>query len=171
MGETYHFIGIGGAGMSGLARLLLGAGVPVQGSDLRWSETSASLAAAGAKVFEGHRAENVAGATRVIYSAAVPPENPELVEARRLGLPTIPRAEMLARVMEGKIGVAIAGTHGKTTTTGLIASAFLAAGADPSVLVGGEWSALGGNARAGAGRHFLAEACEAFDSFLELSPH
>jgi UDP-N-acetylmuramate--alanine ligase len=170
MTETYHLIGIGGAGMSGLARLLLGAGTPVQGSDLRLGETSAALAAAGARVFEGHRTENVAGATQVIYSAAVPEENPELVEARRLGLPTVPRAEMLARVMEGKIGVAIAGTHGKTTTTGLLASAFLAAGADSSVLVGGEWSALNGNARAGSGPHFLAEACEAFDSFLELSP-
>jgi UDP-N-acetylmuramate--alanine ligase len=171
MREAYHFIGIGGAGMSGLARLLLGEGVRVSGSDIRESETTEALQAAGAEVAIGHRAENVNGATHVVYTAAVKEDNPELAEARRRGIPAIRRAEMLARVMEGKKGIAISGTHGKTTTTGMAASVFLAGGADPSVLIGGEWAALGGNARAGKGRYFIAEACEAFDSFLELRPH
>lgn len=171
MSETYHFIGIGGSGMSGLARLLLGQGVAVTGSDLKESDTTRALEAAGARIAFGHRAENVNGATQVVYTAAVKEDNPELVEARRRGLPTVIRAEMLARMMEGKRGIAISGTHGKTTTTGMAASAFLAAGADPSVLVGGDWETIGGNARAGQGPHFIAEACEAFDSFLELHPH
>ena len=169
--DTYHFIGIGGSGMSGLARLLLGAGVGVTGSDIKESETTRALEEAGAKIALGHRAENLNGATQVVYTAAVQDDNPELVEARRRGIPTVIRAEMLARVMEGKRGIAISGTHGKTTTTGMAASAFIAAGADPSVLVGGDWEAIGGNARAGQGQHFIAEACEAFDSFLELHPH
>jgi UDP-N-acetylmuramate--alanine ligase len=171
MGETYHFIGIGGAGMSGLARLLLGQGIHVTGSDLKESETTRALVEAGAQVSYGHRAENLNGATQVVYTAAVKEDNPELQEALRRGLPTIVRAEMLGRVMEGKRGIAISGTHGKTTTTGMAASAFIAAGADPTVLVGGDWAAIGGNARAGKGPHFIAEACEAFNSFLELHPH
>jgi UDP-N-acetylmuramate--alanine ligase len=165
-----HFVGIGGAGMSGLARLLLAAGEPVSGSDLKESDTTRALAAAGARIHIGHRPENLGDAEAVVYTAAAREDNPELVEARRRGLPCVIRAEMLGRVMAGKRGVAIAGTHGKTTTTGMAAAAFLAAGADPTVLVGGDWSALGGNARAGVGVHFLAEACEAFNSFLELHP-
>jgi len=157
--------------MSGLARLLLAAGVRVTGSDSKESGTTVALRGAGATVAVGHRAENLNGATHVVYTAAVHQDNPELVEARRRGLPTCVRAEMLGRVMEGKRGVAIAGTHGKTTTTGLAASAFIAAGTDPTVLMGGEWAAIGGNARPGKGEYFLAEACEAFDSFLELHPH
>jgi UDP-N-acetylmuramate--alanine ligase len=171
MADVYHFIGIGGSGMSGLARLLLHDGVRVTGSDIKESDTVAALRAAGATVAVGHRAENLNGATHVVYTAAVKADNPELAEARRRGLPAIVRAQMLARVMEGKAGIAIAGTHGKTTTTGMAASVFMAAGADPSVLVGGEWSALNGNARAGRGGHFITEACEAFNSFLELHPH
>lgn len=171
MAETYHFIGIGGSGMSGLARLLLGEGIAVTGSDIKESETTRALEAAGARISVGHRAENLNGATQVVYTAAVKDDNPELQEARRRGIPTVIRAEMLARVMEGKRGIAISGTHGKTTTTGMAASAFITAGADPSVLVGGDWSDIGGNARAGKGPHFIAEACEAFDSFLELHPH
>lgn len=171
MAEVYHFIGIGGSGVSGLARLMLADGVAVTGSDIKESATVESLRRAGARVAIGHRAENVNGATRVVYTAAVKEDNPELVEAHRRGIPTVTRAHMLSVVMEGKCGVAISGTHGKTTTTGMAASVFLAAGADPSVLVGGEWSALGGNARGGAGKHFIAEACEAFNSFLELHPH
>lgn len=171
MDETYHFIGIGGSGMSGLARLLLGQGIRVTGSDLKESETTRALAEAGAEIRCGHRAENLNGATQVVYTAAVKEDNPELQEARRRGIPTVVRAEMLARVMEGRRGIAISGTHGKTTTTGMCASAFIAANADPTVLVGGDWDAIGGNARAGRGSHFIAEACEAFDSFLELHPH
>jgi len=170
MGEVFHFIGIGGSGMSGLARLLLADGVQVSGSDIKESETTRSLAAAGARIAIGHRAENLNGATRVIYTAAVKEDNPELAEARRRGVPTSIRAEMLAEVMEGKRGIAISGTHGKTTTTGFAGSVFLAAGTDPSILVGGDWSAIGGNARGGQGRYFIAEACEAFNSFLELHP-
>lgn len=170
MGEVFHFIGIGGSGMSGLARLLLADGVQVSGSDIKESETTRSLAAAGARIAIGHRAENVDGATRVVYTAAVREDNPELQEARRRGLPTSIRAEMLAQVMEGKRGIAISGTHGKTTTTGFAGSVFLSAETDPSILVGGDWSAIGGNARGGQGRYFIAEACEAFDSFLELHP-
>jgi len=171
MAEHFHFIGIGGSGMSGLARLLLGEGVPVSGSDLKESETTRALRAAGATVHIGHHAENLNGATRVVYTAAAQDDNPELLEARRRGLPTIIRAEMLGQVMQGKTGIAIAGTHGKTTTTGMAASVFMAAEADPTVLIGGDWSPLDGNARAGKGRHFITEACEAFDSFLELKPH
>lgn len=171
MAEHYHFIGIGGSGMSGLARLLLARGSGVSGSDIKESATTHALQAAGATVQIGHRAENVAGASEVVYSAAVREDNPELAAARERGIPTIIRAEMLGRVMHGKTGIAIAGTHGKTTTTGMAASVFLAAGTDPSVLIGGDWAPLGGNARSGAGRFFLAEACEAFNSFLELQPH
>jgi UDP-N-acetylmuramate--alanine ligase len=171
MDQVYHFIGIGGSGMSGLARLLLTDGVRVTGSDIKASDTTRALEAAGARVQIGHRAENIEGATRVIYTAAVRDDNPELVAARERGLPTSIRAEMLGEVMQGKCGIAISGTHGKTTTTGFAASVFLAAETDPTILVGGDWSAIGGNARAGRGRYFIAEACEAFDSFLELHPN
>jgi UDP-N-acetylmuramate--alanine ligase len=170
MSESYHFIGIGGAGMSGLARLMLAQGHKVSGSDLKESDTTRALREAGATVFEGHQAENVPADAQVVYTAAAKEDNPELVEARRLGLPIVIRAEMLGRVMEGKTGVAISGTHGKTTTTGMAASVFLAAGVDPTILIGGDWGPLGGNARFGQGKHFLAEACEAFNSFLELHP-
>jgi UDP-N-acetylmuramate--alanine ligase len=171
MAETFHFIGIGGSGMSGLARLLLSEGVTVTGSDMKESETTHALQEAGAKVTIGHAAENINGATHVVYTAAVKEDNPELQEARRRGLETIVRAEMLGRVMQGKTGVAISGTHGKTTTTGMAASVFMAAEADPTILVGGDLPSLGGNARHGSGRYFIAEACEAFNSFLELHPH
>lgn len=171
MSEVYHFIGIGGSGMSGLARLLLADGVSVTGSDMKESATTRALREAGAAISVGHRAENLNGATQVVYTAAVREDNPELVEARRRGLPTRIRAEMLGQVMEGRRGIAISGTHGKTTTTGFAASAFMAAGADPTVLIGGDWAPIGGNARPGKGRYFIAEACEAFDSFLELHPH
>jgi UDP-N-acetylmuramate--alanine ligase len=157
--------------MSGLARLLMSEGATVSGSDLKESETTAALRAAGATVHIGHRAENVNGAAQVVYTAAVKEDNPELAEARSRGLPTVVRAEMLARVMAGKKGIAVAGTHGKTTTTGMAASVLIAAGADPTVLIGGDWGPIGGNARAGAGEYFVAEACEAFDSFLELHPY
>lgn len=169
--KAVHLIGIGGAGMSGIARLLLGRGVAVSGSDLKESEATRALRSVGATVRIGHRAENVGDARRVVYTAAVSGANAELMEARRRGLEVLSRAEMLAELMRGRVGIAVAGTHGKTTTTAMIASVFLRAGADPSILVGGDWEAIGGNARAGHGRHFIAEACEAFDSFLELHPN
>jgi UDP-N-acetylmuramate--alanine ligase len=165
-----HFIGIGGAGMSGLARLLLARGVAVQGSDQQEGPVLRELRSLGARIFVGHRAEHVRGASRVVYSAAVPVENPELIAARAAGIPTLSRAALLGEEMAGRRGIAVAGTHGKTTTTAMTASIFLAAGLDPTVLVGGDWQELGGNARPGAGPHFIAEACEAFNSFLELRP-
>ena len=169
--ETYHFIGIGGSGMSGLARLLLHEGVGVTGSDQKDSATLQELAAAGAHVHVGHRAGNINGATRVVYSAAIPEENPEVQVARERGLPIISRAQLLGEMLAAKSGIAIAGTHGKTTTTGMTASIFLHANADPTILVGGDWAPIRGNARPGSGPHVIAEACEAFNSFLELRPH
>jgi UDP-N-acetylmuramate--alanine ligase len=170
MTERYHFIGIGGSGMSGLARLLRAEGHEVRGSDLKESETTQALEDAGIRVAYGHGSENLAGATRVVYTAAVKEDNPELREAQRLGIPAVTRAELLGEVMGGKRGVAVAGTHGKTTVTGMAASALISAGADPTVLVGGDWAGIGGNVRLGKGRHFIAESCEAFGSFLELNP-
>lgn len=156
--------------MSGIARLLLARGVPVSGSDVREDPVLDELRRLGARVMVGHRAENVAGATYVVFTAAVREDNPEVAEARRLGLSVTTRAAMLGKLMEGTASVAVAGTHGKTTTTGMIASIFQAAGADPTVLIGGDLASLGGNARAGSSPFFVAEACEAFRSFLELRP-
>lgn len=165
-----HLVGIGGAGMSGIARLLLARGIPVSGSDVREDAVLDDLRRLGARVVVGHRAENVSGAARVVYTAAVKQDNPELLAARRLGLAVTTRAAMLGELMAGTASIAVAGTHGKTTTTGMIASIFQAAGADPTVLIGGDLPALGGNARAGSSPFFVAEACEAFRSFLELRP-
>jgi UDP-N-acetylmuramate--alanine ligase len=156
--------------MSGIARLLLARGVEVTGSDLRESPVLDELRRLGARITVGHRAENVTGAARVVYTAAVKADNPELVEARRRGLPLTTRAAMLRELMEGTASIAVAGTHGKTTTTGMIAAVLIAAGVDPTVLIGGDLPWLGGNARAGALPFFVAEACEAFRSFLELRP-
>src|SRR5262249_20354995 len=156
---------------SGLARLLLADGAAVSGSDAHDSDTLDGLRAAGARVFVGHRAENLGDAARVIYSTAVPAENPELVAARTRGLPVHSRARLLGEMMARKKGIAVAGTHGKSTTTGMAASVFLAAGLDPTVLIGADWAVLdGSNARSGTGPHFITEACEAFNSFLELRP-
>jgi UDP-N-acetylmuramate--alanine ligase len=166
-----HFIGIGGVGMSGLARLLLARGIRVTGSDVKETETTEALRREGAQVLIGHRVDNLGEPDRVVYSAAIGKANPELAEARRRGIPAVVRAELLGEVMRDRIGIAIAGTHGKTTTTAMVASIFLRAGADPSILIGGDWAPIGSNARAGRGRFFIAEACEAFDSFLELHPH
>jgi UDP-N-acetylmuramate--alanine ligase len=168
--EPVHFIGIGGAGMSALARVILARGGLVTGSDMRESETTRALQAEGARVFIGHAAGNVGRAGRVIYSAAIKESNPELVAARERGIPTQSRAALLGDLMRGAVGIAIAGTHGKTTTTGMVATMLCQAGYDPTVLIGGDLPAIDGNARIGTGPHFVAEACEAFHSFLELSP-
>jgi UDP-N-acetylmuramate--alanine ligase len=165
-----HFVGIGGAGMSGIARLLLSRGMPVTGSDAKEGRVVDELRRLGARVSVGHQAENVRGAARVVYTAAVKDDNPELREARRTGLDLITRAAMLGELMDGTASIAVAGTHGKTTTTGMIAAIFDAAGADPTVLIGGDVAAFGGNARVGQSPFFIAEACEAFRSFLELRP-
>jgi UDP-N-acetylmuramate--alanine ligase len=165
-----HLIGIGGAGMSGIARLLLARGVRVSGSDAHQGPVLEELRRLGAVVTVGHRAENVAGATRVVFTAAVKPDNPEMAEAQRRGLALQSRAAMLGELMADSASVAVAGPHGKTTTTGMIASIFEAAGADPTVLIGGDLPLIGGNARAGRSPYFVAEACEAFRSFHELRP-
>ena len=165
-----HLVGIGGAGMSGIARLLLSRGVTITGSDAKESPVLDELRRLGARIAVGHQAAHVAGAARVVYSAAVKEDNPELVEARRHGVKLTTRAALLGELMEGSASIAVAGTHGKTTTTGMIASIFDAAGYDPTVLIGGDLPAFGGNARAGRSPFFIAEACEAFRSFLELRP-
>ena len=170
--ECVHFVGIGGAGMSGMARVLARQGVSVSGSDLRESATLESLRREGGiRAVAGHEARHLNGATLVVASAAVKKDNPELAAARDRGIPVISRAEMLGRLMaRHPRSVAVSGTHGKTTTTGMAALILEAGGLDPTVLIGGDLPVYGGNARLGAGDVFLAEACEAYDSFLDLNP-
>ncbi len=172
MTDSIHFVGIGGAGMSGMARVLARQGVCVTGSDLRESPVLDSLRSEyGIPVQAGHSEAHLNGATLVVASAAVKKDNPELKAAQARGLPVISRAEMLGRLMKRyRRSVAVSGTHGKTTTTGMTALILEAAGLDPTVLLGGDLPALGGNARLGASDVFLAEACEAYDSFLDLDP-
>ena len=165
-----HFTGIGGSGMCGIAEVLLTLGYEVSGSDLKLSDVTERLAASGARVAQGHRAANIAGAQVVVYSSAVDRENPELIEARRLGTPLIRRAEMLAELMRLKYGVAVAGTHGKTTTTSMAGLVLAEGGLDPTVIVGGRLDPTGGHARPGTGEFLVAEADESDASFLCLSP-
>jgi UDP-N-acetylmuramate--alanine ligase len=165
-----HFVGIGGIGMSGLAEILHSLEFEVSGSDLKSNSTTRRLAVMGVRIDEGHRATNVQDANVVVYSSAIKASNPELMEARAQGIPVIARAEMLAELMRVKYGVAIAGTHGKTTTTSLVATVLRAAGLDPTVVVGGKMAALGSNARLGAGDLLVAEADESDGSFLRLNP-
>ncbi len=165
-----HFIGIGGIGMSGIAEILLNLGMKVSGSDLRRSAVTDRLARLGATVYEGHNAANVAGATVVVTSSAVNASNPEVREAHARKIPVIQRAEMLAELMRLKYGIAIAGMHGKTTTTSMVASVLTAGGLDPTVVVGGRVDALGSNARLGTTQYLVAEADESDRSFLKLSP-
>ena len=165
-----HFIGIGGIGMSGIAEILLNLGFKVSGSDLRRGPVTDRLAQMGATVYEGHDAANVAGATVVVTSSAVSAANPEVVEARARKIPVIQRAEMLAELMRLKYGIAIAGMHGKTTTTSMVASVLAAGGLDPTVVVGGRVDALGSNAKLGSSQYLVAEADESDRSFLKLSP-
>jgi UDP-N-acetylmuramate--alanine ligase len=165
-----HFVGIGGVGMSGLAEILRSLEFDVSGSDVKEGGTTRRLASLGVRIDIGHRADNVRGVDVVVYSSAISPENAELVEARALGIPVIGRAEMLAELMRVKYGVAIAGSHGKTTTTSLVATVLRHAGLDPTVVVGGKMAALGTNARLGAGDLLVAEADESDGSFLRLTP-
>jgi UDP-N-acetylmuramate--alanine ligase len=165
-----HFIGIGGIGMSGIAEILLSLGMKVSGSDLRRGPATDRLASLGATVYEGHQAGNVDGATVVVTSSAVGAANPEVVEAQARKIPVIQRAEMLAELMRLKYGIAIAGMHGKTTTTSMVASVLSAGGLDPTVVVGGRVDALGSNARLGTTQYLVAEADESDRSFLKLSP-
>jgi UDP-N-acetylmuramate--alanine ligase len=165
-----HFVGIGGIGMSGLAEILRTLEFDVSGSDLKGNDITRRLETMGVRVDVGHRAENVVGADVVVYSSAISPENPEILRARGLEIPIISRAEMLAELMRVKYTVTIAGSHGKTTTTSLVATVLRAAGLDPTVVVGGKVNALGSNARLGAGDLFVAEADESDGSFLKLTP-
>ena len=165
-----HFIGVGGVGMSGLAEILRTLEFEVSGSDLKEGDTTRRLKELGVRIDVGHRSENVSGVDVVVYSSAIDRENPEINEARALGIPVITRAEMLAELMRVKYGVAIAGSHGKTTTTSLVSTVLRAAGLDPTVVVGGKMAALGSNARLGAGDLLVAEADESDGSFLRLTP-
>jgi UDP-N-acetylmuramate--alanine ligase len=168
--QRVHFVGIGGIGMSGIAEVLLNIGYKISGSDLKTSSITQRLAAAGAEIYEGHRPENVQGAAVVVTSSAITPENPEVTEARKLHIPVIQRAEMLAELMRLKYGIAVAGMHGKTTTTSMVAAVLAGGGLDPTVVVGGRVDALGSNARLGKSQFLVAEADESDRSFLMLSP-
>jgi UDP-N-acetylmuramate--alanine ligase len=165
-----HLPGIGGAGMSAIARVLLGRGFVVSGSDVKLNEVTAVLQNEGATIYEGHHAQQIAGADALVVSSAVPADNPEVMAARRAGIPVLKRADFLGQLMAGSIGIAVAGTHGKTTTTGMIAQILLTAELDPTVIVGGVIPALGGNGRAGQGDYFVIEADEYDYMFLGLKP-
>lgn len=165
-----HFVGIGGIGMSGIAEVLLNQGYEVSGSDLRESEVTRRLASLGCEITYGHRKENVKEADVLVVSSAIRKGNPEVEAAEERLIPVIPRAEMLAELMRMKRGIAIAGTHGKTTTTSLIATVLGAAGLDPTVVIGGKLNSLGSNAKLGQGEFLVAEADESDGSFLKLMP-
>jgi UDP-N-acetylmuramate--alanine ligase len=165
-----HFVGIGGSGMSGIAEVLLNLGYQVTGSDLEEGATVQRLRALGGTVSKGHRAEQVGEADVVVISSAVNQDNPEVQEARRRQIPVIPRAEMLAELMRLKYGVAIAGSHGKTTTTSMVATILAGAGLDPTIVIGGRLNILGSNAKLGKGDLLVAEADESDGSFLRLTP-
>ena len=165
-----HFIGIGGSGMSGIAEVLANQGYEVSGSDLAESATTRRLETMGIRVAIGHRMGNVDGADAVVASTAVKDDNPEVLTARERHIPVVPRAQMLAELMRLKQGIAIAGTHGKTTTTSLVASALAAGGLDPTFVIGGRLNSAGANARLGQGEFLVAEADESDASFLFLSP-
>lgn len=166
-----HFIGVGGAGMSGIAKVLHDRGVGVTGSDLKYSRYAAALREAGVIVHIGHDAANLGDPEVVVVSSAIPQSNPELAKARERGVAVWPRARMLAHLAEERQTVAVAGTHGKTTTSSMIAAAIAAAGLDPTFLIGGELNDMGANARCGAGPHYVVEADESDGSLLWISPH
>jgi UDP-N-acetylmuramate--alanine ligase len=168
--QRIHLIGIGGSGMSGIAEVLLSSGYAVSGSDLKATPVTERLRRLGANIFEGHLAENVRGAHVVVVSSAVQASNPEVVEAHKLKIPVIPRAEMLAELMRLKTGIAVAGAHGKTTTTSMAASVLAEAGLDPTFVVGGRVNHAGSNARVGQSEYMVVEADESDRSFLLLAP-
>jgi UDP-N-acetylmuramate--alanine ligase len=165
-----HFVGIGGIGMSGIAELLLNLGYQVSGSDIKASDLTRRLKTMGGVIFEGHAADQVEGADVVVMSSAVRPDNPEITAARKSSIPVIPRAEMLAELMRLKYSVAVAGAHGKTTTTSLVAALLAKGGLDPTVVIGGKLRSIGTNALLGKGDFIVAEADESDGSFLKMSP-
>src|SRR3989338_8174659 len=166
--KKVHFIGIGGIGMSGIAEVLLSQGYTVSGSDLSESDTTRRLASLGAVVNYGHEEKNINHSDVVVVSSAIDEKNPEIQAARRRKIPIIQRAEMLGELMKMQTGIAIAGTHGKTTTTSMIATIVQHSGLDPTIIVGGKFDALGGNAKSGKGDFLVAEADESDKSFLHL---
>ncbi|HEY7492100.1 MAG TPA: Mur ligase domain-containing protein, partial [Candidatus Tectomicrobia bacterium] len=168
--KRIHFVGIGGIGMSGIAEVLLTLGYTISGSDLAVSDVTRRLQRHGAIIHAGHEAAHVQGTDVVVTSSAVKPDNIEVVTARELHIPVIPRAEMLAELMRMKYGIAVAGAHGKTTTTSLIATVMARGGLDPTVVIGGRLKSLGSNAQLGQGEYLVAEADESDGSFLLLSP-
>ncbi|WP_051069583.1 UDP-N-acetylmuramate--L-alanine ligase [Desulfovibrio oxyclinae] len=168
--NTIHMVGIGGSGMNGIAEVLINMGFTVTGSDLSAGPAVRRLQQLGAQVYIGHGEDNVRDVDVLVKSTAIPDDNPELVKARELGIPIIPRAEMLAELMRLRTGIAVAGTHGKTTTTSLLATIFTEAGLDPTVIIGGRLNTYGANARLGDGDHLIAEADESDGSFLFLPP-
>ncbi|MEK6529063.1 MAG: UDP-N-acetylmuramate--L-alanine ligase [Nitrospirota bacterium] len=168
--EIIHFVGIGGAGMSGIAEVLKNLGYEVRGSDLKESETTKRLESIGINITIGHRAENITNAHVVVVSSAVSTDNPEVIAARNQSIPVIPRAEMLAELARLKYGVLVAGAHGKTTTTSLIASVLASGEFDPTVIIGGKLKSIGSHAKLGQGEFLVAEADESDGSFLKLSP-
>jgi UDP-N-acetylmuramate--alanine ligase len=168
--QRIHLVGIGGSGMSGIAEVLLSTGYAVSGSDLKISSVTERLRNLGARIHEGHQPENVHGAHVVVISSAVRPENVEVIEAHRLKIPVIPRAEMLAELMRLKYGIAVAGAHGKTTTTSMVTAVLAAANLDPTFVVGGRVNHAGANARVGQGEYMVVEADESDRSFLLLAP-
>jgi UDP-N-acetylmuramate--alanine ligase len=168
--KNIHFVGIGGSGMSGIAEVLSNLGFGISGSDLADNATTRRLAGLGVRTMVGHATENVAGADAVVVSTAVKEDNPEVIAARSRKVPVVPRAQMLAELMRLKQGIAVAGTHGKTTTTSLVASILAEGGMDPTFVIGGRLNAAGANARLGSGDFLVAEADESDASFLFLSP-
>jgi UDP-N-acetylmuramate--alanine ligase len=168
--QRIHLVGIGGSGMSGIAEVLLSSGYAVSGSDLKQTQVTERLRKLGASIFEGHLPENVHGAHVVVISSAVRTDNVEVVEAHLLKIPVIPRAEMLAELMRLKYGIAVAGAHGKTTTTSMVAAVLAAAGLDPTFVVGGRVNHAGSNARVGQSEYMVVEADESDRSFLLLAP-
>ena len=170
MVKHLHFVGIGGTGMCGIAEVLLNLGYTVSGSDLAVSPVTERLQALGAVVHQGHDAKNIEGADALVISSAVHEDNPEVVAARAAPIPVVPRAVMLAELMRLRRGIAIAGTHGKTTTTSLTTSLLAAAGLDPTYVIGGRLNSSGANARLGSGEYIVAEADESDASFLNLTP-
>src|SRR4051812_23703877 len=168
--KNIHFVGIGGSGMSGIAEVLLNLGYTVSGSDLGSNAATKRLIKLGAKVTRGHAPENIEGADAIVTSTAVKEDNPEVVAGRAKHIPIVPRAMMLAELMRLKQGIAIAGTHGKTTTTSLVASVLAQGGLDPTFVIGGRLNSAGANAKLGAGDFIVAEADESDASFLNLMP-
>jgi UDP-N-acetylmuramate--alanine ligase len=168
--KRIHFVGIGGSGMNGLAEIFFNMGYKVSGSDMKNSENTDRLKKLGCRIFIGHRAENVGNAGVLVYSNAVPDTNPEVQKAKEMKIPVIPRAVMLNEVMRLKYGIAIAGSHGKTTTTSMLAKIMEEAKFDPTYIIGGIVKSIHGSAKAGKSKYVVVEACEAFGSFLHLNP-